>query len=135
QSIPCCLHLYRGSERLLRRTKPGQFDERASMSGPVIEISGLTKTYRSGFRRQAVHAVRNLNLRIEPNSIVAFVGPNGAGKTTTIQTLLGLLMPDEGSVSIFGRPASDASTRSQVGYQSEIFYTYKFHTASKALRF
>jgi ABC-2 type transport system ATP-binding protein len=105
------------------------------MTAPAIEISGLTKTYRTGFRRQPVNAVSNLNLTIERQSIVAFVGPNGAGKTTTIHTLLGLLQPDKGSVAVLGKPASDAATRKSIGYQSEIFHTYRFHTASQALYF
>jgi ABC-2 type transport system ATP-binding protein len=105
------------------------------MSAPAIEIKGLTKTYRSGFMRRQVHAVRGLNLTIERESVVAFVGPNGAGKTTTIHTLLGFLKPDQGSVLVLGEPTEDTATRGRIGYQSEIFHTYKFHTAWQALRF
>jgi ABC-2 type transport system ATP-binding protein len=105
------------------------------MSTPAIEIKGFTKAYRSGFMRRKVHAVRNLNLTIERKSIVAFVGPNGAGKTTTIHTLLGFLKPDQGSVFVLGQPAEDRATRSLIGYQSEIFHTYKFHTAWQVLQF
>jgi ABC-2 type transport system ATP-binding protein len=102
---------------------------------PAIEIKGLTKAYRSGFMRRKVHAVRNLDLTIERESVVAFVGPNGAGKTTTIHTLLGFLKPDDGSVFVLGRPAEDRAARSFIGYQSEIFHTYRFHTAWQALQF
>jgi ABC-2 type transport system ATP-binding protein len=105
------------------------------MSAPAIEIKRLTKTYRSGFMRRQVHAVRDLNLMIERESVVAFVGPNGAGKTTTIHTLLGFLKPDQGSVLVLGKPAEDRATRGLIGYQSEIFHTYKFHTAWQALQF
>jgi ABC-2 type transport system ATP-binding protein len=105
------------------------------MSTPAIEIKSLTKAYRTGFMRRKVHAVRNLELTIERESIVAFVGPNGAGKTTTIHILLGFLKPDHGSVFVLGRPAEDRTTRGLIGYQSEIFHTYKFHTAWQALQF
>ena len=105
------------------------------MTTPAIEIKGFTKAYRSGFMRRKVDAVRNLDLTIERESIVAFVGPNGAGKTTTIHTLLGFLKPDEGSVFVLGQPAEDRATRGLIGYQSEIFHTYKFHTAWRALQF
>jgi ABC-2 type transport system ATP-binding protein len=105
------------------------------MNSPAIEIQDLTKAYRSGFMRRRIYAVRNLDLTIERGSIVAFVGPNGAGKTTTIHTLLGFLKPDQGSVSVLGSPAEDRATRGLIGYQSEIFHTYKFHTASQALQF
>ncbi|PYL06229.1 MAG: hypothetical protein DME34_09445 [Verrucomicrobia bacterium] len=101
----------------------------------VIEIDGLTKTFRSRFRRREVCAVRDLSLRVERGSVVAFVGPNGAGKTTTIYLLLGLLRPNRGTVRLFGLPAGDLEARRRIGFQSEIFYTYGFKTAEKALRF
>ena len=46
---------------------------------------------------------------------VALLGPNGAGKTTTIDMLLGLLPPDGGAVSLFGRPPADAIAGGGVG--------------------
>jgi ABC-2 type transport system ATP-binding protein len=101
----------------------------------IIEIDGLTKTFRSRFRRREVCAVSNLSLRVPRGSVVAFVGPNGAGKTTTIYLLLGLLRPNSGTVRLFGLPAGDLEVRRRIGFQSEIFYTYGFKTAEKALRF
>ncbi len=107
----------------------------SAASGPIIEITGLTKTFRSRFRRREVNAVRDVSLRVERGTVVAFVGPNGAGKTTTIYALLGLLRPDAGSVRLFGAPAGSREARRRTGFQSEIFYTYGFKTAERALRF
>ncbi len=104
-------------------------------TGPVIEIDGLAKTFRNRLRRREVQAVRDVSLRVDRGSVFAFVGPNGAGKTTTIYALLGLLRPDRGSVRLFGRPAGDIAARRRTGFQSEIFYTYGFKTATDALRF
>src|SRR5678816_179940 len=73
-------------------------------------------------------------MQVAPASIVAFVGPNGAGKTTTIQTLLGLLKPDSGSVRLFGENTHTALL-SRVGYQPEVFHTYPFYTANEVLRY
>ena len=101
---------------------------------PVIQIEQLTKSYRRGLRRQKVHAVRKLSMQVAPASIVAFVGPNGAGKTTTIQTLLGLLKPDSGTINLFGARTHPAVLK-RVGYQPEIFHTYPFYKAGDALRF
>jgi ABC-2 type transport system ATP-binding protein len=101
---------------------------------PVIEIAGLTKTYRTGIRRTPVHAVRDLALTVSRGAIVAFVGPNGAGKTTTIHTILGFLKPDAGRVEIFGAPPAPAGLR-RIGYQPEIFHTYPYYSAPQALRF
>src|SRR5436190_20981651 len=104
------------------------------MAEPVIDIQGLTKTYRTGLRRTPVHAVKNLALTVPRGAIVAFVGPNGAGKTTTIHTVLGFLTPDAGSVRLFGLPPGPAALR-RIGYQSEIFHTYPFYKAREALRY
>jgi ABC-2 type transport system ATP-binding protein len=104
------------------------------VTDPVIDIRALTKTYRTGFRQTPVHAVRNLALSVARGSIVAFVGPNGAGKTTTIHTVLGFLRPDSGSVRVFGLPPGPSALR-RIGYQPEIFNTYGFYTARRALRF
>jgi ABC-2 type transport system ATP-binding protein len=100
----------------------------------VIEIDGLTKSYRSGLRRKPVFAVKKLSLKVMAGSIVAFVGPNGAGKTTTISTLLGFLKPDTGSVRLFGKSAETSLLR-RIGYQPEIFHTYPFYKANEVLQY
>jgi ABC-2 type transport system ATP-binding protein len=46
---------------------------------------------------------------------VALLGPNGAGKSTTIDMMLGLLAPDDGAVSLFGRSPADAVAAGAVG--------------------
>ncbi|MEY4484783.1 MAG: hypothetical protein RL693_2235 [Verrucomicrobiota bacterium] len=102
---------------------------------PVIELENITKVFRSRFRKQEVHAVRDINLRVERGQVVALVGPNGAGKTTTIYTLLGLLRPDSGRARLFGQPAGSLEALRRTGFQSEIFYTYGFKTAESVLRF
>jgi ABC-2 type transport system ATP-binding protein len=107
----------------------------ADSTSPVIEVEGFTKTFRSRFRRRTVRAVTDLSLSVERGNVVAFVGPNGAGKTTTIYALLGLLNPDRGQIRLFGLPPKSEAARRQIGFQSEIFHTYGFKTAERALRF
>src|SRR5690348_12805228 len=84
---------------------------------PVIEVNGLTKTFRSykkqpGFSgaikglfhrtyEQTV-AVKDVHFSIEPGELVGFLGPNGAGKTTTLKMLAGLLYPTSGSARVLG---------------------------------
>ncbi|HWF33105.1 MAG TPA: ATP-binding cassette domain-containing protein, partial [Solirubrobacteraceae bacterium] len=48
--------------------------------------------------------MRGVDIEIEIGETVALLGPNGAGKSTTIDMMLGLLAPDDGEVSLFGRP-------------------------------
>jgi ABC-2 type transport system ATP-binding protein len=63
-----------------------------------LEITGLTKRYRDGQL-----AVDDLSLRVERGQILGLLGPNGAGKTTTLRALMGLLHPNAGTITIFGR--------------------------------
>jgi ABC-2 type transport system ATP-binding protein len=74
-----------------------------------IELAGLVKSFG------AVRAVRGIDVSIAPGETVALLGPNGAGKSTTIDMLLGLLPPDSGSVSVFGRPPDKAIDAGSVG--------------------
>jgi len=101
----------------------------------VLTIEGLTKSFRTRFPSRVIEAVKKLDLAIEQGSVVAFVGPNGAGKTTTLLAILGFLSPDSGRVSVFGEPAGSLEARARLGFQSEIFYTYPYHTARRALTF
>lgn len=105
------------------------------MSEAVVSIQNLSKSYRIGISIHKFKAVDNLSCEIEEGTVVGLIGPNGAGKTTTIHCLLGMLLPDEGTVSLFGREPSDPEARKRLGYQSEIFHTYDFLKPQDALRF
>jgi len=69
-------------------------------SGSAISVENLRKTYGEG--ADAVTAVDGVSFDVEPGTIVGLLGPNGAGKTTTIKSMLGLILPDSGSVDICG---------------------------------
>ncbi|HET6211627.1 MAG TPA: ATP-binding cassette domain-containing protein [Micromonosporaceae bacterium] len=73
----------------------------------VIDIGGLRKTYRS-LRRGERLALDGFDMVVEAGQVHGFLGPNGSGKTTTLRTLLGLVRPDAGTMSLLGRPVPDA---------------------------
>jgi len=79
-----------------------------------LALSDLSKSYGS------VHAVRSIDLAIEPGETVAILGPNGAGKSTTIDMILGLTRPDTGNISVFGRSPSDAVAAGAVGGSQDL---------------
>jgi ABC-2 type transport system ATP-binding protein len=68
---------------------------------PIIEISGLRKTYAKAFR-QPHNALDGLDLEVAQGQVHGFLGPNGSGKTTTLRALLGLIRVDGGTMRIFG---------------------------------
>jgi ABC-2 type transport system ATP-binding protein len=78
-----------------------------------IQLQGLTKSFKAP--QGVVEAVKGIDVDIARGETVALLGPNGAGKSTTIDMLLGLLPPDRGSVSIFGRPPREAIDAGWVG--------------------
>jgi ABC-2 type transport system ATP-binding protein len=85
----------------------------AGGSGANIELRGLVKSFhRAG---TTVEAVRGIDLGIGGGETVALLGPNGAGKSTTIDMLLGLLAPDEGTVSVFGCSPAEAVAAGAIG--------------------
>ncbi|GAA3321370.1 hypothetical protein GCM10020331_036910 [Ectobacillus funiculus] len=61
----------------------------------VIEVKNLTKTYGNA------RGITNVSFAVEEGEIFGFIGPNGAGKSTTIRTLLSLIYPTSGNVTIF----------------------------------
>ncbi|MDR3739407.1 MAG: ATP-binding cassette domain-containing protein [Terracidiphilus sp.] len=85
---------------------------------PVVELAGVTKAYETKV------AVRNLSLTIEAGQMFGLLGPNGAGKTSTIRMMMGITMPDSGSVRLFDRPFDRTSLES-VGYLPEERGLYK----------
>jgi ABC-2 type transport system ATP-binding protein len=78
-----------------------------------ISLNGLVKSFHGP--DGPIRAVRGIDVQIAAGETVALLGPNGAGKSTTIDMLLGLLAPDHGSVSVFGRSPTDAVAQGAVG--------------------
>jgi ABC-2 type transport system ATP-binding protein len=78
----------------------------------ALTVSGLCKSF--GGRR----IVDDLGFSVNTGEIFGVIGPNGAGKTTTIRMALRIILPDDGHVSIFGRPFDERSW-SRVGYLPE----------------
>lgn len=110
-------------------------DRGCNMVDTVLDIKNLSKSFRTGFWLKKTEALRNVSLTVRENEIYGFLGPNGAGKTTTIKTILGLIFPDSGTISIFGKDYTDISTRKYIGYAPEQPYFYEYLTAYEFLKF
>ena len=76
------------------------------MADTALSTRGLRKTYRSITGQRTV-GVASLDLDVPIGGVHGFLGPNGSGKTTTIRMALGLIRPDSGHITMFGRAVPD----------------------------
>jgi ABC-2 type transport system ATP-binding protein len=84
----------------------------------IVALDRISKAYENKI------AVQDLSLQIEAGTMFGLLGPNGSGKTSTIRMMIGITMPDSGSVSMFGKPYARESLR-RVGYLPEERGLYK----------
>jgi energy-coupling factor transporter ATPase len=71
----------------------------------MIELDNVSFIYRKG-EPDAVPALRDLTLKIEPGQLVAIIGHNGSGKSTLVKLLTAILYPTEGNIRIDGVPVA-----------------------------
>jgi len=84
----------------------------------IVELHNIRKVYDNKV------AVEGLTLSIEPGTMFGLLGPNGSGKTSSIRMMIGMTMPDSGTVSLFGQPFTREAL-SRVGYLPEERGLYK----------
>ncbi len=82
------------------------------MGDHPLTFENVTKAFRDTV------AVDRLSFELAPGRVFGLLGPNGSGKTTTLRMVLGILLPDSGTIGLWGAPAR-ASVRERVGYLPE----------------
>jgi ABC-2 type transport system ATP-binding protein len=99
---------------------------------PVISVSGLSKTYPSGFT-----ALNKIDLTIERGEIFALLGPNGAGKTTLISIICGIANPSAGKVAVGGHDiiTDYRAARALIGLVPQELHTDSFETVWATVSF
>src|SRR5688572_29862806 len=109
-----------------------QIPRPSGRSDPIIAVSGLTKTYATGFQ-----ALKKVDLEIRKGEIFALLGPNGAGKTTLISIICGIVNPSTGTVVADGhdiirdfRPA-----RTKIGLVPQELTTDAFESVLATVKF
>ena len=85
---------------------------------PIVRLQNIRKVYGTKV------AVDDLSLDIEPGTMFGLLGPNGSGKTSTIRMMIGMTVPDSGSVELFGK-AFDRTALHRIGYLPEERGLYK----------
>jgi ABC-2 type transport system ATP-binding protein len=84
----------------------------------VVALDRISKAYEKKI------AVQDLSLQIDAGVMFGLLGPNGAGKTSSIRMMIGITMPDSGTVNLFGKPFTRESLK-RVGYLPEERGLYK----------
>jgi ABC-2 type transport system ATP-binding protein len=102
------------------------------MTDPILSITGLSKTYGTGFT-----ALKNVDLAIRRGEIFALLGPNGAGKTTLISIVCGIVNASAGRVTVDGHDiaADYRAARSLVGLVPQELTTDAFETVWNTVSF
>jgi ABC-2 type transport system ATP-binding protein len=96
------------------KAEPRPLDE------PVVRADDVTKQFPDG------GGVVGFDLEVPRGAIMGLVGPSGSGKTTAVRLLLGLLMPEHGSMRVMGRDPRTFSTsdRRRIGYLPQLSVLY-----------
>ncbi len=85
------------------------------MSEATVKLDDVTRIFDKGI------GVMHLDLAVRPGECLALLGPNGSGKTTTLRLVMGMLIPDKGSVTTFGVDPrkQPIELKQKIGYVSE----------------
>ncbi|MCD4706860.1 MAG: ABC transporter ATP-binding protein [Candidatus Sabulitectum sp.] len=84
------------------------------MTNTAIRVEGISKRFG---RTQAL--AENFSIEIAKGQSLAILGANGAGKTTLMRAVLGLAIPDSGTISLYGLPPADPGSRISVRFLPE----------------
>lgn len=89
----------------------------ATVATAVVETQNITRDFHVG--DITVHALRGIDLRIQPGEFVALRGRSGSGKTTLLNILVGLDDPTEGEVILLGQAMSRLSETARAALRRE----------------
>jgi NitT/TauT family transport system ATP-binding protein len=92
---------------------------------PVVELRTLEKTFRSA--GGPVHALSDINLRIEDGEFISLIGPSGCGKSTLLRIIGDLISPSSGDVTVNGKPAHRARLDRDYGmvFQAPVLFDWR----------
>ncbi len=94
----------------------------------IIRVEDLTVRYKEKDIWKGIkggrykRGIEGVSFEVKKGEIFSIIGLNGAGKTSTMKCILGLIDPDEGRVSVFGKEKMKSSDFERIGYLPEISY-------------
>jgi ABC-2 type transport system ATP-binding protein len=101
---------------------------------PVLQLQAVSKRFRTG-KQRSVTALDALDLAVRPGKVTGLLGPDGAGKTTLMRLAAGLLIPDQGQITVLGLDSvrEPLQVQSSVGYMPQRFGLYEDLTVQENL--
>ena len=96
----------------------------------AVDVQGVSKIFNSG-RPNAVHALVDVDLSIEPGEFVSLIGPSGCGKSTQLRLIANLLDPTEGQILVNGKPARQARLDQDYGMAFQQAGLFDWRTVAK----
>src|ERR1700686_5868648 len=94
-----------------------KMSDATAIATAVVETRGLIRNFQLGTR--TVHALRGVDLRIEPGEFVALRGRSGSGKTTLLNILIGLDNPTQGHVNLLGQELTQLNETARAALRRE----------------
>ncbi|AVK62834.1 glycosyl transferase family 2 [Lactobacillus sp. CBA3606] len=88
------------------------------MTKEIIKVSEL----QQGYGKTVI--IKDINLSLKNGDILGLIGPSGAGKTTLVKTIMGMLKPKQGRVTLLDTPMPNRKMLAKIGYmaQSDALY-------------
>jgi ABC-2 type transport system ATP-binding protein len=99
------------------------------MDEHAIELQDVVKSFGR------LRALDGVSMRVRRGEVYGLLGPNGSGKTTLIRALMGMVVPEAGTVTVLGRRVPDLGVLGRVGYMTQAAALYPDLSVEENLSF
>ena len=99
------------------------------MSEAAASVEGVSKSFGH------LKVLDDISLQVRAGEVYGLLGPNGSGKTTLIRMLVGLVLPDAGTVTVLGTAMPDVGVLGRIGYMTQAAALYPDLSVLENVRF
>ncbi len=97
----------------------------------AIKLDRVSMRYPGPTKGEALLALSDISLDIQPGEFISLIGPSGCGKTTLLRLIADLLQPTSGTLSVRGKAASQARQNREYGFVPQAATLYDWRTVIK----